>query len=80
MTYQAHVENGTVVFDTPVNLPDGARVEVAVVDEPERAHKTKPLWARIVEIGAWVPHGDWKETPVDASMDHYLYGSPKCEE
>jgi len=83
MTYRGHVENGAVVLDTPATLPEGATVEVAVVEkEAEPPHDTKPLWMRIVEIGASVPREDWQEAPSDASinLDHYLYGTPKCKE
>lgn len=82
MTYQGHVENGTVVLDIPVVLPEGAKVEVAVREDVESPRDTKPLWMRIVEIGASVPREDWREMPTDASinLDHYLYGAPKCEE
>jgi len=82
MTYQGHVENGAVVLDSPASLPEGAKVEVAVVSDVELPHDAKPLWMRIVEIGASVPREDWREVPADASinLDHYLYGAPKCEE
>jgi hypothetical protein len=82
MTYRGHVRNGTVVLDTPSALPEGAKVEVAVVKDAEPARDAKPLWMRIVEIGASVPREDWREIPTDASinLDHYLYGTPKCQE
>ena len=34
MTYRGHVRNGTVVLDTPAELPEGAAVEVNVVAVP----------------------------------------------
>jgi predicted DNA-binding antitoxin AbrB/MazE fold protein len=30
MVYHGHIENGLVVFDQPVDLPDGARVSVHI--------------------------------------------------
>jgi hypothetical protein len=30
MTYQGHIENGIVVFDEPISLPDGTEVRVEV--------------------------------------------------
>jgi len=36
MTYRGHVENGLVVLDDPVSLPEGAQVQVAVVDVSNR--------------------------------------------
>lgn len=32
LTLRAHVENGRLVVDESVDLPDGAKVQVAVVD------------------------------------------------
>lgn len=82
MTYQGHVENGTVVLDVSVELPEGAKVEVSVLKEERPSDDDKPLWQRIVQIGASVPPEDWAEMPTDGSinLDHYLYGAPKCEE
>ncbi len=82
MTYQGHVENGAVVLDIPMPLPEGAKVEVAVLRGAERLLGPKPLWMRIVEIGASVPREAWAGVPSDSSvnLDHYLYGAPKCEE
>jgi hypothetical protein len=35
MTYHGHVENGKIVIDDVVTLPDGALVEVDLVDEED---------------------------------------------
>ncbi|MCP4643571.1 MAG: hypothetical protein GY851_24195 [bacterium] len=35
MTYKGHVQNGVVVLDDPVNLADGARVRIEVVQEAQ---------------------------------------------
>ena len=35
--FTAHVENGAVVLDTPMSLPDGARLRVELV-EPANMH------------------------------------------
>jgi hypothetical protein len=82
MTYQGHVENGTVVLDAPAVLPEGAKVEVAIMKDAEPRHDDRPLWQRIVDIGASIPLEEWKKTPPDASINlhHYLYGAPKCED
>jgi len=82
MTYQGHVENGTVALDTPAVLPEGAKVGVLVREEVESPRDTKPLWMRIVQIGASIPPEEWRQMPTDASinLDHYLYGAPKCKE
>ena len=35
MTYSGHIKNGQVWLDEPADLPEGARVQVAVVDDQE---------------------------------------------
>src|SRR5207253_2639169 len=37
MGYFGHIENGTVVLDEPVKLPEGARVRIHLVDEDGKA-------------------------------------------
>lgn len=37
MIYRGHIENGLVVLDVPVTLPDGAQVSVHIQEEPQSA-------------------------------------------
>ena len=37
MAYRGHIENGTVVLDEPVNIPEGTVVEVVPVVAENRA-------------------------------------------
>ncbi|MGK7904091.1 MAG: hypothetical protein AB4352_22315 [Hormoscilla sp.] len=41
----------------------------------------KPLWKRIIEIGARVPEEEWAKIPKDLArnFEHYMYGAPKEE-
>ena len=82
MTYPGRVVNGRLVLDVPVPLTEGARIEVAVVEDTEAAREVKAPWLVAVEIGASVPAEEWEKAPADASinLDHYLYGAPKREE
>lgn len=70
MTYRGHVENGLVVLDDPVALPEGASVQVDLVDEEAGA----TLYERLKSV-----IGKAKGLPPDAAqnVDHYLYGQPK---
>jgi hypothetical protein len=70
MTLQGHVKNGTIVFDPPVVLPEGAAVQVEVVAEPKR----KSLAERFKNTV-----GIASDLPVDMAdqHDHYLHGTPK---
>ncbi len=45
--------------------------------EPEE----KPLWKRLMEIGARVPDEEWAKLPRDLArnFEHYMYGAPKEE-
>ena len=76
MTFNGHIENGLVVFDGPLNLPDGTEVTVIVSagkvtdgeeDVPTIYEQLKPFIGKIEGL------------PEDAStnVDHYLYGHPK---
>lgn len=78
MTYHGRIENGKVVLDEPVELPEGVTVEVEVVDQPDDGaieeaqgptlyDSLKPVIGKAVGL------------PPDASRNkyHYLYGGPK---
>jgi hypothetical protein len=76
MTFHGHVENGHVVLDGGVNLPNGTPVVVTVAQPPEDAKEREipSLYERLKPI-----IGIAKDLPPDASqnIDHYLYGHPK---
>ena len=75
MAYRGRIENGTVVFDEPVELPEGSPVQVtlcsALSDEEDRI---PTLYERLKPV-----IGKAKGLPPDASKNkyHYLYGGPK---
>jgi hypothetical protein len=68
MSLEGHIENGVVVFDQAVSLPNGTPVRVEVVTSgktlAERFHNV---------IGAAT------DLPEDMAKhhDHYLHGTPK---
>lgn len=76
MTYRGHVQNGTVVFDDVVVLPEGAIVQVDVLSGKEvLGEETGPtLYERLQSV-----IGGAQGLPPDAarSVDHYLYGQDK---
>ena len=81
MTYLGRIENGAVVFDEPVDLPEGTTVEVTASKPPE----CKPE-DRQEEAGGFSRYEHYKDVigtakglPPDASRNkyHYLYGGPK---
>ncbi|MDQ1257010.1 MAG: hypothetical protein QG656_1611 [Candidatus Hydrogenedentes bacterium] len=78
MTYQGHVENGTVVLDDGVNLPDGVKVTVCLFDflqDDVPDDESGPSLYERLEPAIETAKG----LPPDASrnVDHYLYGAPK---
>jgi hypothetical protein len=75
MTFTGHIQNGQVVFDAPVPLPDGTEVRVTPAEPPAAlADRPKTLAERWAGIA-----GMTVDLPEDAAAqhDHYLYGTPK---
>lgn len=79
MSLEGHIENGVVVFNEPVSLPDGTPVRVEVV--PAVSHEGQGMAER---TGHFLNHykdviGTVTDLPADAALnhDHYLYGLPK---
>ncbi len=76
MSFTGHVQNGVVVFDPPVTLPEGTAVEVAVREIPGPEANPRPtIWDRLKDVV-----GKAEGLPTDASVktDHYLtHGLPR---
>jgi hypothetical protein len=71
MSFEGTIVNGTVVWDEPLALPEGTRVNL-VVEVPEEA--ASDLGNMLLRHA-----GKAKGLPADAAAqhDHYLYGTPK---
>jgi hypothetical protein len=69
MVCQGHIENGVIVLDEPLTIPDGVAVRV---EFPGRKGRT--LAERLAPV-----IGIIDGMPEDAAEnhDHYLYGVPK---
>jgi hypothetical protein len=78
MTYHGHVENGLIVLDDSVALPEGAAVTVELRDAT-RSQSGQELAHSDAHGGLMRFAGIAKDLPSDASrnLDHYLYGHPK---
>lgn len=82
---------GTIEIHSP-DFPAGEEAEVVITlggqeaEVPSRGAESvarpRPVWERVVEIGARIPREEWEKVPDDLSMnlDHYLYGAPKEKE
>ena len=75
MTYRGHVENGSVIFDEVVVLPEGAAVQVDVLGVESEAEEAGATLYDCLKSGYRTARG----LPPDASqnVDHYLYGQDK---
>jgi hypothetical protein len=79
VVYRGRVQNGRIELDDPVQLPEGASVEVQVSDDTPHSGTTEngpTLFEQLEGIIGAVP-----DLPDDLSVnhDHYLYGVPKRE-
>jgi hypothetical protein len=73
MPLMGHVQNGVVVFDELVTLPEGTVVEVAVRDSTSAPQPS--LWDRLTDV---VGKADGLPPDASARIDHYLtHGLPK---
>ncbi len=65
MSFTGHVQNGGVVFDEPVPLPEGTVVQVEAIAPPSK----RSLLERLGDVV-----GKVEGLPADASqnVDHYL--------
>ena len=76
MTLQCHTENGHIILDESVDLPDGTKVRVEVLpDETEKNAQSIPTLLERMKPFVGILDG----LPEDAALnhDHYLYGTPK---
>lgn len=77
MTYHGRVENGAVVLDDPAELPEGAEVEVVLLDNAETTSEDDSIPTLYEQLKPVV--GIAKGLPPDLAEnhDHYLHGRPR---
>jgi hypothetical protein len=77
MSYRGHVENGMVKIDGSVALPEGASVQIDLV-ETSAVQSNNEEGPSLYDLLKPVI-GTVQGLPADASInvDHYLYGQPK---
>ena len=71
MIYQGQVRSGRIVLDDSIALPEGARVEVVLLSDPD-IDDVSTLYERLRPIVAVLT-----DLPRDGArnLDHYLYGT-----
>ena len=81
MSFQGHVQNGVVVFDEPVTLPEGTAVRVEALGASMGDARQPPADGQIPPLAERLRNviGKAVGLPEDAARhhDHYLYGVPK---
>jgi hypothetical protein len=66
MTCRGHVQNGVVVLDEAVVLPEGATVQVALIDQAKKSEETVPtLYEQLAPLV-----GAAKGLPPDLARNH----------
>lgn len=73
MSFEGTVMDGAVVFDSPLALPDGTRVEVTV-SAASPTPLLEPLGKRLNRLA-----GLAADLPADFAEehDHYIHGTPR---
>jgi len=69
MSFEGHIQNGVVVFDEAITVPEGTAVRVEVVLPPRKTLAER--FKNIIGVDVDLPEDLAK------NHDHYLYGTPK---
>lgn len=77
MTVEGHIENGQIVLNTLLELPNGTRVAVSVQPTQDVSHSDQELPTLYERMKSFV--GSVECLPPDFAInhDHYLHGQPK---
>lgn len=75
MLFRGTVENGRVVFDDGVNLPNGTRVEVSVRARATKTSRKKKTTGPLAQLAKYAVSTGISDLAKE--HDHYLYGTPK---
>lgn len=81
MSYKGTVKNGVVVLEPGASLPEGMRVRVEVVAQPEKPFPKTPIAPEddpLFDMGKYAVKTGIPDLSVNAN--HYLYGHPKVSD
>jgi hypothetical protein len=81
MTYQGVVQNGVILIEGGVRLPEGAEVQIELSEKnstPLEADNVPTIGQKLAELARWAETQD-SDLPEDLAVnhDHYLHGLPK---
>jgi hypothetical protein len=75
MVYHGQVQNGVVVLDDGVQLPEGTAVTVQTVQPPSVDEGADDRVYRLGDLA-----GPTGVPDLAVNIDHYLYGHPKIDD
>lgn len=78
MTVEGRVENGHIVLNQEITLPEGMKVRVEFLSEVEGAQEVgQPRSSHYEHYQSFI--GSINDLPADfaAQHDHYIHGTPK---
>jgi hypothetical protein len=76
MVYQGTIQNGVVVLENGVHLPEGAPVRVELMNKVDSAGTRSPKDDVLFRMGEYAIDTGIPDLAVN--IDHYLYGHPKA--
>lgn len=79
MVYHGRVQDGQIRLDGDPALPEGAQVELNLIEGAAAKTPHRPIEEVLDEIAASIPESEWDKLPRDLTdhLDHYVYGTPK---
>ncbi len=78
MTIEAHVQNGQIVLSSPLQLPDGTKVEVSVPNSSETTSTENSRGQSINErLKEFIGKAEGLPEDFAENHDHYLHGTAK---
>jgi len=75
MVYQGTVQNGVIVLENGIHLPEGAPVRVELMNEKRAEEARSPEDDILFRMGEYAIDTGIPDLAVN--IDHYLYGHPK---
>lgn len=78
MVYQGTVQNGQVVFQSGIQLPEGAVVKVELLSQPPDSKKPTDGISQLDPVFLMGELAEDAGIPdLSVNINHYLYGHPK---
>ena len=77
MVFRGHVENGVIRLESPLALPEGAEVEVRLLQGALPRQEETKIPNLYEQLKDFVGKADGLPPDASVNLDHYLYGLPK---